>query len=147
MNRTLLLPAVAGILLLTACGDDDTTDASGGDARTIEVEMVDIAFEPDTIEVTAGETVRFVFTNTGDIAHDAYIGDVDAQDDHEAQMRDAEGGGHGGHGDDEDEGALTVEPGDTAEMTHTFAQAETLEIGCHQPGHYDAGMRITVDVQ
>lgn len=147
MNRKLLLPATAaaGILLLTACGSDDaSTAASAGDARTIEVEMVDIAFEPESIEVAAGETVRFVFTNSGEVAHDAYIGDADAQNDHESEMRDAEGGGHMGHGGDED--ALTVEPGDTGELTHTFTESESLEIGCHQPGHYDAGMRIDVEV-
>lgn len=147
MPRPMLLAAgAAGLLLLAACGDDDSSDtASDEPTRTVEIDMVDIAFEPEAIEVTAGETVRFVFTNDGEVAHDAYIGDTDAQADHEAEMRDAEGDEHGGHGDDEGD-AITVEPGETGELTHTFTHAGTLEIGCHQPGHYDAGMKIDIEV-
>ena len=142
----LLAAAGAGLLLLAACGDDDPSSATDGEAsRTIEIAMVDVAFEPEAIEVAAGETIRFVFTNEGDIAHDAYLGDADAQADHEGEMREAAGGEHGGHdGDDPD--ALTVEPGERGELVHTFAEAGTVEIGCHQPGHYDAGMKIDVAV-
>jgi uncharacterized cupredoxin-like copper-binding protein len=143
MPRPRLLPATAGaaLLALAACGDDDASSGADAEAtRTIEIAMVDVAFEPEAIEVAAGETVRFVFTNEGEVAHDAYVGDTEAQADHEAEMRDA----HGGHGDDPD--ALTVEPGERGELTHTFTEAGTLEIGCHQPGHYDAGMKIDVEV-
>ena len=107
--------------------------------------MVDNAFEPDHLEVTEGETVRFVFTNHGAVAHDAFIGDTDAQADHEAEMRRrrATGHGHGDHGADE---AVTVEPGERGELTHTFDDAGTIEIGCHQPGHYDAGMKVAMKV-
>lgn len=144
---------VIGIGLLavttTACGDDDnpTTTGAGGDVRTVEIDMVDIAFEPDTIEVSTGETIRFVFTNTGAVAHDAFIGDEIAQADHEAEMRDAADMGEhgGGHGED-DEDAVTVEPGDTGELTHTFDSAGSVEIGCHQEGHYEGGMKINVEV-
>lgn len=137
----------AGLLVLAACGEDDNASNAGGDqVRTIEVEMVDNAFDPETLEVSRGETVRFVFTNTGEVAHDAFVGDVAAQAGHEDEMRAADGDEHGGgHGDDTED-ALTVEPGDTGELTHTFDDTGTLEIGCHQEGHYDAGMTITVEV-
>ena len=148
-SRSLLAAAAGAVLLAAACGDDDgaTSAGTGGDVRTVEVDMVDIAFEPDALEVARGETVRFVFTNHGEVAHDAFIGDADAQADHEAEMRaDNDEGEHGGgHGDDEDD-AVTVEPGDEAELTHTFDETGTIEIGCHQAGHYDAGMKITVEV-
>ena len=152
LSRTLLV-AVGGLsLLAAACGGDDETAASSdpGEARTVEVDMVDIAFEPDSVDVNAGETIRFVFTNRGDVAHDAFIGDAAEQADHEQQMRDAEddsgsgmehGGGGGGDGE-----AVTVEPGDTEELTYTFDEAGSVEIGCHQPGHYDDGMKIDVEV-
>ena len=136
----------AGLLLFAACGgtDDDTGSGPAAD-RTVEVDMVDIAFEPDTLHVDEGETIRFVFSNTGDVAHDAFIGDADAQDDHEADMRNDDDGHDGGHGD-EPEDAVTVEPGDTGELTYTFDEPGTLEIGCHQEGHYAAGMKTRIEV-
>jgi len=149
LSRTLLAVLVGIALVAAACGADGDDDTAGGDdaeVRTVEVDMVDIAFEPDRLEVNAGETVRFVFTNRGEVAHDAFIGGADAQADHEAEMREADSDdGHGG-GHDDDSDAVTVDPGDTEELTHTFAEAGTLEVGCHQPGHYDAGMKITVEV-
>jgi uncharacterized cupredoxin-like copper-binding protein len=130
---------------LAACGE--TTSDSEGATRTIEVDMVDTAFEPEQLEVDEGETVRFVFTNTGDVAHDAFIGDADAQTGHEDDMRaDDDDGDHGGHGDDDSGDAVTVEPGDSAELTHTFDEAGTTEVGCHEAGHYEAGMKISVEV-
>jgi len=58
----------------------------------------------------------------------------------------ADGGdGEGDHGGD-DADAIVVEPGETGTLTHTFDDAGTVEIGCHQPGHYGAGMKIAVTV-
>lgn len=148
--RTLTAVTLALALGAAACGStDDTTDAesggtSGGAARTVEVEMRDNTYSPDRVSVEAGETVRFVITNNGEATHDAFVGDAAAQDDHEAEMGD-EMGGHGMSGGDGDEG-VTVEPGDTRELTHTFESGDELLIGCHEPGHYKAGMRITVEV-
>lgn len=151
LPRTSPAAVAALAILAAACGDDDASTAGGSDAtRTVEIDMVDIAFEPESVDVGAGETVRFVFTNRGEIAHDAFIGDADAQAGHESDMRDAEdehGGEHGsGHGEEDGSDAVTVAPGDRGELTHTFDEAGAIEIGCHQPGHYDAGMKIDVEV-
>lgn len=142
-STTAILLAGA-VIALVACGDGGTDASDDANAdRTVEIQMVDIAFEPADLEVTAGETVRFVFTNEGEVAHDAFIGDADAQDDHAAEMADDHGGSHG----DDDSGAITVEPGESAEITHTFsADGDEVLIGCHQPGHYDAGMVTAVHV-
>lgn len=140
MRPTPVLAVLALALATAACGSDD--NASGDGVRTIEIEMQDNKYVPDTIEVADGESVRLVFTNTGEVAHDAYIGDEAAQDDHEAEMNGDDGGHHMGGDSD----ALTVEPGDTAGLTHTFAADDEVLIGCHEPGHYDSGMRLTVDV-
>jgi uncharacterized cupredoxin-like copper-binding protein len=59
-------------------------------------------------------------------------------------MKEAAEGGHGGHSGGGD--ALTVQPGKTRELEHTFDEAGEVLIGCHQPGHYDAGMKVTVTV-
>ena len=149
MNRRVMTGLLGGVALLAAaCGGDDgagTTESNpSSSARTVRIEMRDIAYSPTEVTVHQGETVRFVFTNRGKLPHDAFIGDEDAQADHEKDMREADGGGHGGHGDDEK--AVTVEPGKTGELEHTFDEDGEVLIGCHQPGHYDAGMKVAVEV-
>ena len=144
-SRHLVTVALIASIALSgaACSDDDSTDTSGsGDARTVQIEMADSAFEPDQLAVAEGGTVRFVFTNNGEVAHDAFIGDAGAQAEHEEQMGDDMGDMHHDH----DSGAVTVQPGETGELTHTFDEVGTIEIGCHQGGHYSAGMRILVEV-
>lgn len=152
MARTKTRLAVAalaiGALTLAACGDDDTTAGTASSPRTVDVDMRDIEFSPDQVDVQAGETVRFVFHNKGAVTHDAFIGDEAAQEDHEMEMREMGGMGddEGGHDPTGDEGGITVMPGETGEITHTFAEGDDLLIGCHEAGHYDAGMRIMVNV-
>jgi len=103
--------------------------------------------------------VRFVFRNEGAVVHDAVIGDEAAQEEHEEEMRVAEEtttsdteGAMGGmdHGATSEEGdgeaAITVEPGEEGELTYTFDAVGERLIGCHEPGHYVAGMRVVVDV-
>lgn len=138
MRRTLALVTTALIVLVaTACGGDDTP---GGDSagRRIDVEMQDNVFSPDTIDVQAGETVTFVFTNGGDAVHEAFVGSAADQDEHEMNMD----SGHDMGGGD----ALEVDPGDTAELEHTFDESGEVLVGCHQPGHYEDGMSLTVNV-
>jgi uncharacterized cupredoxin-like copper-binding protein len=46
-----------------------------------------------------------------------------------------------------DDSGTTVEPGQTATLTHTFTRAGSTIIGCHEPGHYKADMKLTVRVR
>jgi uncharacterized cupredoxin-like copper-binding protein len=133
---------VALALVAAACGGsaDKDTDSSGAEPRTINVEMRDIAYEPATITVPAGEEVRLVFHNGGRVDHEAFIGDDREQADHAAEMKDGGAMHHGGGAGD----AITVEPGKTASLTHTFEEGDEVLIGCHQPGHFAAGMKLTV---
>lgn len=102
------LALAALVLLLAACGgaDGDDPGAAGEDgARTLEVEMVDTAFEPDRVSVSEGEEVRFVFTNSGKVRHEGYVGTVEDQADHEKEMAEGGGGaGHDVHGGRDDDG-------------------------------------------
>ncbi len=144
MRRALYLLAIPVLAVLAACGssDEGATAAGSGpdDARVVEVEMRDIAFAPTAVDVRAGEKVRFVFKNTGQVVHDAFIGDQPAQDVHEKEMR-------GGHGDHEKGGnAVSVKPGKTAQLTYTSDRPGQILIGCHQPGHYTGGMRAAVNI-
>ena len=129
-----------------------TTAAAAAPARSVNVDMVDIAFEPTVVTATAGERVVFRFKNRGEATHDAFIGTAKAQRAHEREMRKAErdddghGSEHGGNGSSADVDAVTVKPGKTAKLSYTFTEPGTLEIGCHEPGHYKAGMKIVVTV-
>lgn len=122
----------------------EPADASEAD-RTIEVTVDnDLAFEPAEFEVAAGEVVTFRITNTGDVEHEFVLGDEQAQQQMADEM--AEGGDdHGESG--EMSNAVSIHPGEEAELTWRFPdQATTVLVGCHVPGHYEAGMRGTVTV-
>jgi uncharacterized cupredoxin-like copper-binding protein len=172
-KRTLVLNGLVAVLalVLAACGgDDDDADAHGesdsattagaGVTRTVDITMVDIAYQPTELRVQTGETVRFVFRNEGAAQHDAFLGDAAAQADHAREMRIATSDSHpSGPGTMSEHGmadtamdhgsgeaGINVAPGETGEITYTFDQPGSLEIGCHEPGHYEAGMKIAVTV-
>ena len=116
-------------------------DAADAD-RVVEIQTTDaLTFEPADITVAAGETVTFRLTNDGAVVHDFTLGDQATQDEHETEMSEMGGMGH-----DEPNLAI-VPPGETVELTWTFGGEGTVLVGCHQPGHYAAGMtgRITVE--
>jgi uncharacterized cupredoxin-like copper-binding protein len=135
--------------------DDDMGDMAGAygepaDAseaeRTIEV-VVDngLAFEPAEYEVAAGEVVTFQITNTGDIEHEFVLGDEQAQQQMGEEMSEEMGDGHAHSG--EMSNAVTIHGGEEAELTWRFPEeATTVLVGCHVPGHWDAGMRGSVTV-
>jgi uncharacterized cupredoxin-like copper-binding protein len=145
--------AAASMLAWTACGGSDGTDERTStedpqaEARDVHLSMVDNAYSPSTVDVEEGETVRFVFHNDGSVRHDAVIGDAATQDMHEQEVRAAGEGAQAAdamsHGPVP---AITIEPGQTGELVHTFDEAGRMFVGCHEPGHYDAGMQIAVDV-
>ncbi len=131
---------VATGLVLAACGGHGHTSAEPA-GRVIEVSMTDMAFTPGTVAVAAGETVTFHFRNEGAVVHEALLGDDAAQTKHAADMaKMADGHDH------DHSGAVSVAPVKTATLTKTFATAGTRVLGCHQPGHWEAGMKATVTV-
>ena len=143
-NRLGVLVTVA-LLLAVACG---RSEGPGGgtdqaDGRTIRIDMVDIAFVPGQVTVASGEAVTFQFTNTGKDVHEAFIGDAQAQADHAAEM--ASPMPHGGHGGGAEEG-VKLQPGSSGNLTYVFDEPGQVEIGCHEPGHYAAGMKVAVTV-
>jgi uncharacterized cupredoxin-like copper-binding protein len=114
--------------------------------RTIEVDANDDnTFAPAEFAVTAGETITFVVTNTGRNAHDFTLGDAATQDEHDAEMAEMMAAGEMGSHDEAN--AIVVGPGETKEITWHFTEAGHVLIGCHQPGHYAAGMKAEIDVE
>jgi uncharacterized cupredoxin-like copper-binding protein len=140
-RRALLLAAAfAAATIPAACSSDDAEPSAG--AETITVQMTDNQYSPTSFDVEEGETVTFEFVNEGRMTHEAYIGDAGAQEDHATEMMGDDGHSMDMGGDD----TVTVEPGETATMTHTFDETGTVIIGCHQPGHWESGMKAMVNV-
>ncbi|WP_338802547.1 cupredoxin family protein [Pseudomonas sp. RSB 5.4] len=136
-------------------------------SRSIEVVLNDMSFEPKAIQVKAGETVRFVLVNKGQLLHEFNLGDSAMHARHQQEMlqmqqsgmltptgmkemsHDMAGMDHGSmdHGmKHDDPNSVLIEPGKTAELTWTFSKATSLEFACNIPGHYQAGMvgKLTV---
>jgi uncharacterized cupredoxin-like copper-binding protein len=148
-HRTVTLTAASLLAAgaLAACSDDAPTAANLSGAPVVKVTMTDMAFSPSTISVQAGQTIRFQFHNSGAAIHEAVFGDEADQEHHAEEMAAMadESMGSMAHSDD-DEAPLVVAPGAAGETTYIAETTGTLVIGCHQPGHWEAGMRATLDV-
>lgn len=151
------LPAWAGQGASFAFGEPAPASKA---TRTLEVHMKDIAFEPRALQVKAGETVRFVLINEGQLPHEFNLGDKAMHAEHQKQMIAMQGQllsgqmnhsgmdhgkmehgqmDHGAHGHDGGNTVL-VQPGQRAELTWTFHASAPIEFACNVPGHYQAGM-------
>jgi len=132
-------------------------------SRTIEVTAGDNFYEPEKIEVKAGETIRFVITNTGEVVHDFTLGTAEMHAEHQKEMAmmvehgvieadrinrdrmkmDMGGGRTMEHNDPN---SALLEPGETAEVVWKFTEPMTLEFACNVPGHYESGMMGSIKV-
>jgi uncharacterized cupredoxin-like copper-binding protein len=123
-------------------------DAADAD-RTVDIRTGNqLASDPAEVTVARGETVTFSISNEGGLPHDFVIGDEAAQEEHAEEMAASEeemameGGQHGGAN------AVSVPAGETVELTWVFdGETDGLLYGCHEAGHYEAGMvgEITVE--
>lgn len=134
-----------GAVSTPAHAADPHPEQAAVSARRINVAMEDHTFSPNVFDVRVGDTVTFVFTNFGKAVHDAFIGDRAAQEQHEKEMRQTPQG-HKHDRDHAHEDGIAVPPGGSGTLRYTFDKPATLEIGCHQPGHYDLEMIATVNV-
>lgn len=125
--------------------------------RTITVAMYDNYYEPDTVEVSPGETVRFVVENRGSQVHEFNIGTPAMHEAHQDEMKMMvehgviQGGkinhhmmemdmGDGHSMKHDDPNSVLVEPGESRELVWTFPGEANVEFACNLPGHYQAGM-------
>ena len=134
------LPLLSLTLLIVACSGREGSAGDGATVRTVTVAMTDdLRFEPDAFTVAAGETVRFEVTNEGASAHEFLIGDEAAQAEFEEAMR--------GEMDHATDAGVSLDPGMTGSFEYTFSSTMgDLLAGCHEPGHYDAGMVASITV-
>lgn len=125
--------------------------------RTVEILMKEIYYEPEAIEVKAGETIRFKITNKGKLVHEFNLGTASMHKAHQKEMEmmvehgvleadkinhkmmkmDMGGGKTMEH---DDPNSVLLEPGKSGEVVWKFTKATELEFACNVPGHYEAGM-------
>jgi uncharacterized cupredoxin-like copper-binding protein len=102
--------------------------------RVVHVDMTDaLKFDPPTVQVAKGESVRFVLTNSGTVVHEFQVGPADKV------------------AADQVDGVLVVEKdeldsGSTRAVDYTFVNTGAFAFACHEPGHYEAGMKGVVDI-
>ena len=149
-RTSVLAAATITTLVLAACGTQGSTDnaapPTGDGKRVVEVSMTDMAFTPSAVAVKAGETVTLRFRNDGQAVHEAVIGDAAFQKEHADEMAAVGTSDTMSHGSHDESAPLVVQPGKTGELTFTAVAAGGLLIGCHQPGHWEAGMKASIDV-
>jgi uncharacterized cupredoxin-like copper-binding protein/Cu/Ag efflux protein CusF len=110
--------------------------------RNVEVEMSDaMRFNPESIRVKRGETIRFIVKNTGMLKHEMVLGTIEELKRHAEVMRKFPEMEHA------DPNQVSVEPGKTGELIWQFTNAGTFDFACLEPGHYEAGMVGKVQVE
>ncbi len=134
-----------------APGNPDEVD------RTVQVALEDVYFEPESINVEAGETVRFILTNNGELVHEFNIGTPQMHAEHQEEMQMMVDHGvleadkinyetmkmemaDGTTMEHDDPNSVLLEPKGKTEIIWTFTEPMELEFACNIPGHYDAGM-------
>lgn len=153
--RNLRLVAVIAVLavLAAACGGTATTATTAAPATTaaapettasgpvvVHLTADEMTIASDLTTFKVGVPYEFEVTNTGKIAHEVMLveptdlADMEAIDELALGMV------------EEDD----LGPGATESFEYTFTQddlAGPLELACHVPGHYEAGMKLAITVE
>lgn len=155
------LLSISGIALADAGHKQGIGEPAKASAakRTVQIELGDNFYNPESIQVKAGETVRFVLKNQGEFLHEFNIGTAAMHASHQKEMammvehgmltptginRNMGGMDHSKMGMGEmkhdDPNSVLIEPGQSRELTWKFTKDTALEFACNIPGHYESGM-------
>lgn len=113
--------------------------------RTIKISMIetddgDMIFEPKSLGIKAGETIRFAIQNLGELEHEFVLDTIEENIEHKASMQKFPGMEH------DDPNSIRLEEGQSGEIIWTFTTEGTFEFACLIPGHYEAGMHSSIQV-
>lgn len=113
--------------------------------RTVNITMSEkdsgaMVFEPATIKVKAGETIRLRFTNKGEADHEYVMDEEPAVLEHKAVMAKFPEMEHA------DANSIRLAPGKSGEIVWTFSNAGDFVFACLIPGHYESGMKGDIQV-
>jgi uncharacterized cupredoxin-like copper-binding protein len=115
--------AIVAMLVIAACNGDDNGNGNGGATGDTSVEMDEMFFDPDSISAGAGESVTLSFENVGSVLHDFTIDDFNGERVH-----------------------VEVQPGSSQSITLTMPDSGSWDFYCSVPGHRQAGMEGTLQV-
>jgi len=110
-------------------------------ARTIEVEMTEMAFAPDKLEVKRGEQIKFVIRNAGKENHEFLLATTAENLKHAEVMKKHPEMEH------DDPNGVRLAPTKSAEILWRFTKRGTFEFSCLIPNHREYGMVGTVTVK
>jgi len=103
-------------------------------ARTIEIEMSEMTYEPIRIEVKRGEQIRFVLRNAGTEDHEFLLATTKENLKHAEVMKKYP------HMEHDDPNGVRLGPKKTAEILWRFTKPGIFEYSCLIPDHRDYGM-------
>lgn len=123
----------AGMLgYIVVVGPDVPAVGTVAQPRLVEVDMSDqLKFDPAEIRVAKGETVTFLVSNLGTTLHEFAVGPADKVD------------------ADQIDGTIVkevdeIESHHIKTLTYTFDGPDPYDFVCHEPGHFEAGMKGTI---
>ena len=121
------------VVILAACGG-----TSSSTPNQVNVTLSEFTIQSAQTAFTAGTTYHFVVTNSGKTPHEFMVmpkgmnmGNMSMDEMHKAALAMID----------------NVAPGETKTVDYTFAQStvgQQLELACHLPGHYEAGMHQAI---
>ena len=131
--------------------------------RTIEIKMYDNYFEPSTIIIKKGETIKFVISNNGELVHEFNIATKEMHIKHQPEMMkmveneilfpdkiDMEKMKEMAKKDHSmahsHSNSVLLEPNEIGELIWKFSTNANLEGACNVPGHYEVGMVADIKI-
>ncbi len=127
-------------LVLAACAGSPSGSTSGK-AVDVNITMTDYKYDSSLTTFKQGVTYHFIVKNNGSVAHEIYIMPPDSSQLTADQIASKALAGLGPD---------VMTPGASATFDYTFTKvypSGSLELACHLPGHYDAGMHLPIVVQ
>lgn len=121
---------VVTILALSACSG--VAASTSGQPVEVQIKLTEFKFEPSQTTFTTGVPYRFVLKNVGTVTHDWEIMPRGEMDTTKALIMVKEN---------------ELPPGATVTRDFTFTKPGDLEFACHAPGHYEAGMKLPIEVK
>jgi uncharacterized cupredoxin-like copper-binding protein len=137
---------------LAGCGQGSEVETD------VSISLTEFAFGPDEIVLLAGDQVTLTLANEGSVRHEFMVGrnpmanSAGYIDDFfegiEPTVTPSDAVAEDMH-DDHAGFMVILDPGHTAEVSFVVPDDRTgeWEVGCFEPGHYDAGMHAVLTVE